>query len=211
MAQSVLNVEIRENTGKGVARKLRAAGMVPAVVYGKGMEPTAITVEPKALEQAIATEAGWNTLLTLKGAAPVEGKVVVLKELDLHPLKRHMVCADFHAINLREKSSFMIPVITVGKSAGEKAGGALQVIRHELEVLCLPTEVPQSIEINVEALEIGDVVHVEEIAAPAGAELVFDVNFTVITVVGFKPEVEETEEGEEGVEVEDASAEEDED
>ncbi len=211
MAQSVLNVEIRENTGKGVARKLRAAGMVPAVVYGKGMEPTAITVEPKALEQAIATEAGWNTLLTLKGAAPVEGKVVVLKELDLHPLKRHMVCADFHAINLREKSSFMIPVITVGKSSGEKAGGALQVIRHELEVLCLPTEVPQSIEINVEALEIGDVVHVEEIAAPAGAELVFDVNFTVITVVGFKPEVEETEEGEEGVEVEDASAEEDED
>jgi large subunit ribosomal protein L25 len=151
MAQSELNVEIRENTGKGVARKLRAAGMVPAVVYGKGMEPTPITVEPKALEQAIATEAGWNTLLTLKGAAPVEGKVVVLKELDLHPLKRNMVCADFHAINLREKSSFMIPVVTVGKSAGEKAGGALQVIRHELEVLCLPTEVPQSIEIDVQS------------------------------------------------------------
>jgi large subunit ribosomal protein L25 len=135
----------------------------------------------------------------------------VLKELDLHPLKRHMVCADFHAINLHEKSSFMIPVVTVGKSAGEKAGGALQVIRHELEVLCLPTEVPQSIEIDVEALEIGDVVHVEEVTAPAGAELVYDVNFTVITVVGFKPEVEETEEGEEGVEAEGADAEAEED
>ncbi|WP_303722244.1 50S ribosomal protein L25 [Malonomonas rubra] len=198
MAQAELNVEIRENTGKGVARKLRAAGKVPAVVYGKGMEPTAITVEPKALEQAVDTEAGWNTLLTLKGAPAVEGKIVVLKELDLHPLRREMVCADFHAIDLKTKNSFMVPVVTVGKSEGEKAGGSLQVIRHELEVLCLPTAVPQSIEIDVAALQIGDVVHVEEVTVPEGAELVYDVNFTVITVVGHKAEVEEGEEGEGG-------------
>jgi len=201
MAQADLNVEVRENTGKGVARRLRAEGMVPAVVYGKGMEPTAIVVEPKALEKAIATDAGWNTLLTLKGAPEIEGKVVVLKDLELHPLKRDMVCADFHAIDLQKKVHFMVPVVAVGTSEGQKVGGSLQIIRKELEVICLPTAIPQSIEINVEALNIGDVVHIDDVAAPEGTELPHDVNFTVITVKGHKEEVEETEEGEEGVEV----------
>lgn len=196
MAQAELNVELRENTGKGVARKLRAAGKVPAVVYGKGMEPCPIAVEPKTLENAIATEAGWNTLLTLRGVPAVDGKIVVLKELDLHPLRREMVCADFHAIDLQKKVHFMVPVHPVGKSAGEKAGGTLQVIRHELGVFCLPTQVPQTVEIDVTALEIGDVVHIADVIAPEGVELVHDVNFTVITVVGHKPEVEEGEEGE---------------
>ncbi len=209
MAQAELKVEIRENTGKGVARKLRAAGKVPAVVYGKGIDPTPITIEPKALELAIATEAGWNTLLTLKGAPAVDGKVVILKELDLHPIRRDMVCADFHVINLQKKVHFMVPVHPVGTSAGEKMGGSLQLIRKELEVICLPTAVPQSIEIDVEALNIGDVVHVDDVVAPEGVEIPHDVNFTVITVKGVKEEVEETEEGEEGVEAaeEEAAAE----
>ena len=204
MAQAELNVEIRENTGKGVARKLRAAGKVPAVVYGKGMKPTAITIVPRSLETAIATEAGWNTLLTLTGVPAVEGKVVVLKELKLHALRRTMVCADFHAIDLSKKGIFMVPVVTVGESAGEKVGGSLQVIRHEVEVLCLPTAVPQSVEIDVTALEIGDVIHISDVTAPAGTELVHEVNFTVITVVGHKEEEEEVE-GEEAEEAETAA------
>jgi large subunit ribosomal protein L25 len=200
MAQAELNVVIRENTGKGVARKLRAEGKVPAVVYGKGMESTPIIVDPKDLEKAISTEAGWNTLLTLKGAAEVEGKVVVLKELDLHPLRRDMVCADFHAIDLQKKGHFMVPVVAIGTSEGQKMGGTLQIIRKELEVICLPTAVPQSIDIEVEALMIGDVVHIEDVAVPDGVEIPHDVNFTVITVKGHKEEVEEVEEGEEAVE-----------
>lgn len=207
MAQAELIVEIRENAGKGVARKLRAAGMVPAVVYGKGMEPTAITVEPKALEKAVDTEAGWNTLLTLKGAPEVDGKVVVLKDLELHPLKRNMVCADFHAIDLQKKVNFMVPVVVVGTSIGQKEGGSLQIIRKELEVICLPTAIPQSIDIDVTDLVIGSVLHVEDITAPEGVEIPHDVNFTVITVKGHKEEVEAVEEGEEGdVEVAEAPA-----
>lgn len=196
MANAELNVVLREDTGKGVARKLRAQGLVPAVVYGKDLEPCAITVEPKALEKAVSSEAGWNTLLTLKGAAPVEGKVVVLKDLKLHALRRTMVCADFHAINLKQKARFMVPVVTVGTSAGEKAGGMLQIMRHELEVICLPNAVPQSIEIDVTALELGDVVHVSEISAPEGVEIPHDVNFTILTVAGHKPEVDEEADGE---------------
>ncbi len=205
MAQAELNIEIRGNSGKGVARKLRAAGKVPAVVYGKGMESTSIIVEPKALEQAIATDAGWNTLLTLKGAAELEGKVVVLKGLDIHPLRRTMVCADFHAIDLQKKRSFLVPVNVVGTSEGEKTGGSLQLIRKELEVICLPTMVPQSIDIDVTNLEIGDTVHIEEVVAPEHAEIPFDVNFTVITVKGHEVEEEEAVEGEEGVEAVEAA------
>ncbi len=195
MAQVNLNVELREKSGKGVARKLRAVGKLPAVVYGKGLETRRISVDGKELEDAVSGEGGWNTLITLKGAAEVDGKVVVLKDADIHPLRREMICADFHIINLQEKASFMVPVNIVGTSAGQKMGGSLEVIRKELEVFCLPTAVPQSIDIDVTALEIGDTVHIEEVNVADDVELVYDVNFTVITVVGQKAEVEETEEG----------------
>ncbi len=190
MVNAELNITLREESGKGVARKLRAQGLVPAVVYGKDLEPCAITVEPKALAKAVSSAAGWNTLITLKGALPVEGKVVVLKALRLHTIRRTMVCADFHAIDLKKKGHFMVPVVTIGTSAGEKAGGMLQLLRHEIEVVCLPNAVPQLIEIDVTALEIGDNVHVAEITAPAGAEIPFDANYTILTIAGHKPEVE---------------------
>ncbi len=200
MAQAVLNVEIREKSGKGVARKLRAAGKLPAVVYGKGFEPTSVVVDPKELERVISGDAGMNTLITLNGGDSLNGRVVVLKDADIHPLRREMVCADFHAINLTEKSLFMVPVNVVGAAAGQKEGGSLQLVRTELEVLCLPTQVPQAIDIDVTDLQIGDTIHVEEISAPEGVELVHDVNFTVITLSVIKVEVETAEEDEEEVE-----------
>jgi len=202
MAQAELQVEIRENTGKGVARKLRAAGKIPAVVYGREMAPTPIIVEPKTLETAISTEAGWNTMLTLRGEAELDGLVVILKDLKQHPLKPYYISADLYALDINKKGYFNVPVVALGTSKGQKEGGSLQVIRKELEVFCLPADVPQSIEINVEELEIGDVVHIEEVSVPDRVEIPYDVNFTVITVVGIKEEVEETEEGEELEEIE---------
>ena len=196
MDQVELNVEIREQSGKGVARKLRAVGKLPAVVYGKGVETKAITVEPKELEAAISGEAGLNTLITLRGAAELDGKVVILKNADIHPLRRDMINADFHAINLMEKSIFMVPINIVGTAAGQKEGGTLQLVRTELEVLCLPTQVPQAIDIDVTALAIGDTIHIEEVAVPAGVELVHEVNFTVMTLSIIKEEVEVSEDEE---------------
>ncbi|MCK4502752.1 MAG: 50S ribosomal protein L25, partial [Desulfuromonadales bacterium] len=142
MAQVELNIENRETSGKGVARKLRALGKLPAVVYGKDIEATAIIVDPKDVEVAISGEAGMNTLITLKGVDALDGKVVVLKNADIHPLRRDMISADFYAINLTEKSAFMVPVNVIGTAAGQKEGGSLQLVRTELEVLCLPTQVP---------------------------------------------------------------------
>ena len=197
MAKSVLNVEPRVRTGKGGSRKVRADGLVPAVVYGKGIEAFNLRVDPKALQQATATEAGWNTLITLKGDGPFDGKVVVLKDMQIDAIRREPKHVDFYALDLKKKIAFMIPVSPQGKSKGEKEGGTLQLVRHELELYCLPTDIPPSIEINVEALEVGDVVHIDEVELPAGVESKHDVNFTVLTVVGrMAEEVEEVEEEE---------------
>lgn len=194
MAQSNLNVSLRTNLGKGGARAARREGLVPAVVYGKGLEPCAVTVAPKALQQAIGGDAGWNTLITLEGEGPFNGRVVILKDLQLDAIRREPVHADFQVIDLTQKTHVMVPVHPVGKSAGEKLGGNLQVIRHELEVVCLPTAIPAAFEVDVTALGIGDVLHVEDIQLPAGVEVPHDVNFTVITVTGHKAEEEESEE-----------------
>jgi large subunit ribosomal protein L25 len=212
MAKSVLNVEPRVRTGKGGSRKVRQDGLVPAVVYGKGIETLNLRVAPKALEEAIATEAGWNTLITLKGNGPFDGKVVILKDMQVHPIRRDVQHVDFHAIDLKQKVSVMVPVHAVGKSAGEKMGGSLQIVRHEIEVVCLPTEIPPVFEIDVTNLEIGDVIHIEDIALPEGAEVPHDVDFTVLTVVGRKAEEEEEVEGaeEEGIEAAEEEEEEEE-
>jgi large subunit ribosomal protein L25 len=197
MAKSVLNVEPRVRTGKGGARKVRADGLVPAVVYGKGIETLNLRVDPKALQQATATEAGWNTLITLKGDGPFDNKVVVLKDMQIDAIRREPKHVDFYALDLKKKIAFMVPVSPQGKSKGEKEGGTLQLVRHELEVFCLPTNIPHSIEINVEELEVGDAVHIDEVSFPEGAESRHDVNFTVLTVVSrMAEEVEETEEEE---------------
>jgi len=191
MANTELVVSARERIGKGGARSLRRQELIPAVVYGKDMEPCAVTVEPKALREAMATESGWNTLISLKGIPAVEGKVVILKDLQVDPIRRDMMHADFQTIEMGKKTHVMVPVHPVGKSKGEKEGGNLQIIRHELEVYCLPSAIPTAIEVDVTDMKIGDVFHVEDLVLPEGIQVPHDVNFTVITVTGRKAEEEE--------------------
>ncbi len=198
MAQADLNVTTRERLGKGGARTLRRQGLVPAVVYGKGMEPFPLVVNPKELANAIESEAGWNILITLKGDEKIDGKVVILKDMQVNPIRQDILHADFQSIDMADEISVMVPLHPVGKSIGEKAGGNLQVIRHELEVTCLPDVIPSAIEFDVSELNIGDVVHVEDLVLPPGVEIPHDVNFTVITLAG---RMEEEEEGEEADEV----------
>lgn len=206
MATANLTVTVRERTGKGISRELRRQQLIPAVVYGPGMEPCPISVDPKALKEAINTEAGLNTLITLKGAGPFDGKVVILKDMVVSSIKRQPLHADFHAFDMKSKVHVMVPIHQVGKSKGEKEGGNLEIIRHEIEVICLPTVIPSYIEVDVTSLEIGDVLHVGDIALPEGVELPADVNFTVITCTA--PVVEKVEgEEEAGFEIGAESAE----
>jgi len=197
MAKADLNVISRDRSGKGVARSLRRDGKIPAVVYGNGIEPCRLGVDVKELQAAINTGAGWNTLLTLRGADGVEGKVVIVKDMDLDTIRRDPMHVDFYAIDTTAKVQVMVPVHTTGDAVGVKEGGLLQVIRHELEVSCLPGAIPEAVNVDVSALNIGDVVHVEDLALPAGVEAPHEVNFTIITVTGRKGETAEVTEAEE--------------
>ena len=205
MAKSELQVLPRNEAGKGVARTLRREGLVPAVVYGKGMDPCSITVDPKALQQAVSTEAGWNTLITLKGDGPFDGKVVLLKVMQVDAIRRDILHADFNEVDLKKKIHVMVPVNAIGTPEGVKMGGTLSVVRHELEVICLPTNIPKSIDIDVSAMDVGDVFHVDDLEVEGGVEVPHDVNFTILTVVGRMAEEVEEVEGEE-VEGEEAAA-----
>ncbi|OHB33252.1 MAG: 50S ribosomal protein L25 [Desulfuromonadaceae bacterium GWC2_58_13] len=196
MATSELNVVLRSKAGKGVSRSLRRQNLVPAVVYGKGMASCSLSVAPKALQAAFATEAGWNTLVTLKGDGPFDGKVVILKDLQVGAIRREPMHADFQVVDMHQKVHVMVPVHPVGKAEGEKVGGSLQVIRKELEVFCLPNAIPASIEVDVQAMGIGDVLHIADLVLPAGVEVPHEVNFTVITCTGHKDEEVETESAE---------------
>jgi len=188
MSQAELNVSTRTRLGKGGNRVLRQQEQAPAVVYGKGMEPCAITIEPKAFKKALGRDI--NTLITLKGEGPFDGKVVIVKEIKKHAIRRDITHVDFLAIDLTKPVQVLVPVHTVGKSQGEKDGGSLQLIRHELEILCLPTAIPAAIEINVAALKIGAVVHVNDLQLPEGVKAPHDVNFTILTVTGVTAEEE---------------------
>jgi large subunit ribosomal protein L25 len=199
MATSELNVALRSKAGKGVSRSLRRQDLIPAVVYGRGLESYSLSVAPKDLKAAIATAAGWNTLISLKGDGPFDGKVVILKDLQVGAIRREPLHADFQVVDMKQKVHVMVPVHPVGRAEGEKVGGSLQVIRKELEVFCLPNAIPASIEVDVTTMAIGDVLHIADLVLPAGIEVPHEVNFTVITCTGHKAEEVETE-GAEGTE-----------
>jgi large subunit ribosomal protein L25 len=199
MANTELNVALREGLGKGSARSLRRQGMIPAVVYGKGIDPCPLSVTPKDLQAALGTDAGWNVLITLKGAGALDGKVVILKDLQADPVRGDALHVDFQAIDLGKKVHVMVPIHPQGKSEGEKQGGGLELIRHELEVICLPTAIPAAIDVDVTPMQIGDVVHVGDLALPDGVELAHEGNYTILTITGRKAEAaEEAEEAAEG-------------
>ncbi|MBW2366713.1 MAG: 50S ribosomal protein L25/general stress protein Ctc [Deltaproteobacteria bacterium] len=189
--------------GNGPARRLRSSGMIPAVVYGPGKEPSLLSVKQKDLELANKTGNIGQALikLTIDGEDP---RQVMIKELQTDVISRSMLHVDFYEVNMARKIRVNVPVVVTGKSKGIEAGGMLQIIRRELEVLCLPGAIPESVVLDVSDLDIGDSIHVEEIFLGDDVEIPADVNFTMITVLSPKGAAEEEEEEGEGVDEEGA-------
>ena len=208
-----LKANIREATGKGAARVLRRNNSIPAVLYGLGNDPAKVEVAIVDIEAAFKQSKIAQVLVNLTvtdGDKEVKKCPAMIKDLQLSPLEKEMLHADFLEISLDKPILVKVPVVATGKALGIEMGGTLQLIRRELEVLCMPLEVPECISIDVTALGMGDAIHVEEIKVE-GLEIPADVNFTVITVVAPKAVEEETEEdeldGEEGEDAEEASEE----
>lgn len=198
MEQIELKANARKTTGNGPAGVLRREGRIPAVLYGPGTEPVLLSVKIVDFEEVLKKGNVSQVLLNLviqNGKA--YSKSVIIKELQQHPVSQDFLHIDFYEIDMKRKIKVNIPVATTGKSKGVELGGVLQIVRHELEVLCLPGDIPEEIVIDVTDLDMGDSVHVEEIPLEGDAEIQAEVNFTVLTILSPKVEEEEVEEEEE--------------
>jgi large subunit ribosomal protein L25 len=198
LEQFELKAKTRKTIGNGPARALRRDGRIPAVLYGPKTEPALLSVEIRDLEQIFKTGNVGQVLLNLVIQNGQEStRPAMIKELQAHPVSGKFLHIDFYEIDLERKIRVGVPIVTTGQPIGIENGGMLQIVRREIEVLCLPTQIPESIEVDVTDLDVGDSIHVEEIQVEGDAEIPADVNFTVITILAPKVEAEPEEEEEE--------------
>jgi large subunit ribosomal protein L25 len=187
MEKISLEAEIREKTGKSSSGRLRRTGYIPAVLYGEKEEPQSLIVNTKDLEKALSTEAGENVIISLKVGD--RARTVIVKELQTDPVRGDLLHVDLCQISLREKLKAAVPIEVRGESPGVKEGGILQHRLREIEVECLPTEIPESIPVDVGDLGIGDSLHIKDLKITGDIKILVDEEETVVSIV--PPTVEE--------------------
>ena len=191
MASASLSAEARTETGKGVARKLRAAGRVPAVVYGHAREAQALSLQTRELEKLLSQISTGSTVveLTLGGATTK----TLIREVQRHPFKKQILHVDFQELVAGEKVTVEIPLVFIGVPEGVRLSGALlEQILHSIEVLVDPANIPNHIDVDVTNLAMGHSLHVNELSLPAGLEVLTEEDATVCAVVAPRAVVEET-------------------
>ncbi len=189
-----LPAEARERAGKGASRALRRSGRVPAVVYGGNEEPLAIHVEEKELVRQLGTGHFFNSIVEVEvGGAKVR---TLPKDVAFHPVSDRPLHADFLRLSKDAKVHVNVPVVFVNEAAspGLKRGGVLNVVRHDLDLLCDADKIPDEIAIDVTGLDVGDSIHISHVKLPAGtASGITDRDFTIATIVA--PSALKSEEG----------------
>jgi large subunit ribosomal protein L25 len=205
VGEFALGVELREGRGKGVARKLRATGRIPGVCYRRNAEPLAVSLDPSELDRVLRkASSGINTLLDLKvaGGGDFDGRQVLIKELQRDPISGAYLHADLYAVDLKQTIHVSVPIQIKGSAVGvTQSAGILDHATRELDVECLPNAIPEEFAVDVSELEIGDSIHVRDLAVPEGVAILNDPDVPIVSVVA--PVVIEEEapaEEEEGVE-----------
>ena len=209
MQQARLDAQVRDDVGKGVARSLRRAGKVPAVLYGRKQDAVSLQIDDRTF-QTLLRNYGSNVLINLVLGNDDE-QTVVIKDLQRHPVKRNVLHADFQRISLDEKITTQVSIETVGTPVGVRDGGVLTITRRQVSVNCLPLDTPEFLRINVEDLSIGDSFRVSDIEIDDMIEILEDETTQIAAVI--EPKVvletitaeEEEIEGEEGLEDEEAA------
>lgn len=182
--QLVLSAETRDRGGKGASRELRRSGRVPAVVYGGKEEPLMIHVEEKLLMKQLMTGHFMNSVVMIE----VGGKQIrtLPKDVAFHPVKDRPIHADFLRISKDAKVHVSVPVVFQNEEAspGLKRGGVLNIVRHELELVCDSDKIPDDIAIDVTGFDVGDSIHISNVNLPKGSEsAITDRDFTIATIV----------------------------
>lgn len=184
MERVTLEAKRRDGLGKNRVRQLRRDGLIPAIVYGRGRDPVAVAVESKALRTALHTSAGMNVLIDLAVAnGDRKSETVMVKDLQRDIFLRNITHVDFYAIDLTRTVEARVPITFVGQAAGIAEGGVFEVHLREMVVECLPMQIPAHIEFNVNALEVGDSIHVRDLVVPSDVSVVTPPEEVVATVV----------------------------
>ncbi len=184
MGDVTFAVEARETTGKGAARRLRQRGLVPGVVYGGGRGATPIAFEVAKFERLLATShGGVNTLIDLTGGSTATGRTVIAKELQREAVRGRITHVDFYEIDLKTKIEVEVPIHLTGTPLGVVNGGVLDQQLRELELMCLPNAIPDSIEVDVSGMDLGSTLHVADLVIPPGVDVMSESDLTVATVL----------------------------
>ncbi|WP_027339789.1 50S ribosomal protein L25 [Halonatronum saccharophilum] len=178
MERLKLKASLREQKGKGAAKRLRRKGLVPGVLYGLDREPVNLTVNAKELGQVV----GGNAIIDLE-VAEKENQPVMVKELQREPVRKDILHVDLYRIDLNETVVVSVPVELVGQAAGTREGGILEQILREVEIETLPTNIPEKLEADVTELEVGKSLSVSEITVEEGVTILTDASDTIATVV----------------------------
>jgi large subunit ribosomal protein L25 len=182
MAMQELTVQQRGETGKQVAKRLRRAGVVPAVLYG-GAKPESISVDPKAVLRIIHGHAGSTQLLNLTFEGGAGPRMAIIRDLQFDPVSERLLHVDLQEVTADRAITVRVAVHPVGEAAGVRdQKGILNVVLHELDVSCLPAVIPERIDADVAALMIGDVLTVADLRAPEGVRILNDPGQAVVTV-----------------------------
>ncbi len=200
MVQSSLRVKPRKRIGKSGAREIRKEGNIPAILYGGGEEPVPLVVRPDDLKQALSGSGGINTVLELEidCTEPTVKKFSMVKEIQRDPLKDRVIHLDFLAIDMQKSVRVAVPVNTRGRSEGERRGGKLERLIRTVDLECLPADIPDSIEIDVTELKIGDFVDISGLSLGEDTKPIREGREKVVQVIGQRlMEAEDTEEKEE--------------
>jgi len=195
--EAVLDAVKRNTKGKNEARRLRAAGRIPATVYGAqkigdAPAPESVSVDPKPFLRILHSSSGFNTLITLKVEGGNEARVLA-KNVQLDPITHHPLHADFYRVNMDRKIKVTVPISLRGESRGVKQdGGVLDFVHREIEVEVLPANIPDTILVDITNLGIGDAVHVRDLAADAAWAPVTDADLMILHVIAIKVAEEAT-------------------
>lgn len=193
-----LSATLRSNKGKGAARSLRRAGQIPAVIYGHNRETAALSVSTRDLEKLLSQISADNTIVELA----VDGKTAraLIREIQRHPFKRQILHVDFQEVVAGQKITVPVPITVVGSAVGVRMhSGMVEHVLREITMLIDPANIPNHIEVDISDLDIGQAVHVKDLALPEGAEITDDESAPVVMVIAPRAAKEsQDEEGEEG-------------
>jgi len=195
--ENTISAESRDRVGKGAARAVRRAGRVPAVIYGDKKDPVLISLEPRALRKQLDTGHFFSTVYTVDVGGTAERALP--RDCQFHPVTGDAMHVDFMRVSKATRTNVMVPCVFLNEeeSPGIRRGGLLNVVRHEIELICGVDDIPEQLDIDLTGLDIGDSVHISAITLPEGVQpTITDRDFTIATIAAPSRTIEEEEEAE---------------